>query len=118
MFAGYPNPASEQDLLCRCVQYMQDHFCQTDLNIEMVCKKMFVSRSTLQRVFSNSLGMSPQRYLMKLRVEQSLILLAAGQPTIKEVAHACGFSDEKYFSIVFKKIYGYSPSYLRNNLKV
>lgn len=118
IFVGHSNPTLEHDLFCRCVQYMKENFFQADLNIETVCEKLFVSRSTLQRIFSNHLGISPHQYLMKLRVEQSLILLAAGQPTIKEVAHACGFSDEKYFSIVFKKIYGYSPSYLRNNLKV
>ncbi len=118
MFVGHPNPDSEQDLLCRCVQYMQKHFFEADLNIETVCEKLFVSRSTLQRIFSNRLGISPHQYLMKLRVEQSLTLLASGQLTIKEVSHACGFSDEKYFSVIFKKIYGYCPSYLRNNLKM
>jgi AraC-like DNA-binding protein len=118
MFSDHPNPASEQDLFCRCVQYMQENFSSSELNIETVCEKLFVSRSTLQRIFCSRLGMSPHQYLTKLRVERSLILLASGQSTIKEVAYACGFSDEKYFSVIFKKIHGYSPSYLRNNLKM
>ena len=113
-----PEPPSERDLFGRCVQYMKEHFDEADMNIERLCKQMFVSRSTLQRMFSDRLGSSPHQYLMKLRVEHSLVLLANGQLTVKEVSHACGFLDEKYFSVAFKKMYGYSPSRLRNNLKM
>ena len=107
-----------EDLFSRCISYMKEHYTEANINIEAVCKKLFVSRSSLQRMFSERLGISPHQYLTKLRIEHSLTLLPERHLTIKEVANACGFLDEKYFSTVFKKTYGHSPSYLYDDKKM
>lgn len=104
-------PAEEHSALIRCVDYMTKHMAEPDLNVERVCRELYVSRSTLQRVFGRQFGLSPQRYLTKLRMERALELLADGSHTVRDTAMACGFSDEKYFSTVFKSTYGFSPSH-------
>ena len=118
MLINQQSPETEEELFSRCVNYMKAHFYEGNTNIEAICKRLSVSRSTLQRLFLEGLGMSPHQYLTKLRLEHALVLLATGQLTIKEVSNASGFYDEKYFSTVFKKVYGYSPSCMRNNLKM
>ena len=106
---------ADQTATNRYVQYMEEHFCEADLDIGAVCRALYVSRSTLQRAFLGRFGVTPQQYLVGLRTEYALELLAAGNMKIKEVAAACGFSDEKYFSVVFKKTYGFSPSHLTDH---
>ena len=99
----------EQRLLSRCVDFMEAHFYESELNVESICNSLYICRSTLQRAFRKQLGISPQQYLSKLRLNHALHLLGQGS-SVKEAALASGFADEKYFSRVFKRIYGFSPS--------
>ena len=99
----------DQTLLSRCIALMESHFCESELNVEQICKRAYICRSTLQRTFKRQLGVSPQQYLSKLRLNRALHLLGQGA-SVKEAAMTSGFSDEKYFSRVFKSTYGYSPS--------
>ena len=102
-----------QGMLARCVAYLEAHFHETELSVDTVCRRLYISRSTVQRLFAQACGVSPAQYLARLRIEHALRLLACSSLTVREVALACGFSDEKYFSRVFKKAYGRPPSHLR-----
>ena len=51
------------------------------------------------------------QYVSRLRMNRALELLSEREKSIREIALACGFEDEKYFSRAFKKKYGYPPSY-------
>ena len=96
-----------------CLSYMEAHFCDPNLGIGEICAVGFMSQSSLQRGFHERFGMSPKAYLSKLRLHRATELLLSGHPSVKEVAFACGFSDEKFFSRVFKEKYGFSPSQLK-----
>ncbi len=98
-----------------CLRYMEDHFCDPELEIGAVCAAGFMSRSSLRRAFCKHLGMSPKAYLCKLRMARALELLVENRMSVKEIAFACGFLDEKFFSRAFKKKYGFPPSHLRKN---
>ena len=75
-----------------------------------------MSASGLQRAFLQHFGSSPKQYVIKLRLHKALQLLVENKLSVKEVAFACGFSDEKYFSRAFKAKYGYPPSQLREHM--
>ena len=96
--------------LVNCIQYMDEHFRDPNLDIEAVCNIGFMSVSSLQRAFNKYLRVSPKQYLIRLRMNHALNLLTMNELSVKEIAFACGFTDEKYFSRAFKKKYGYSPS--------
>jgi len=113
--AGENAALADRGAVHQYVKYMEEHFFETDFDVETVCRNLYVSRSTLQRAFLNRFGTTPRKYLIGLRTDHALKLLAEGEMRIKEVAAACGFSDEKYFSVVFKKTYGFSPSHLTNH---
>jgi AraC-like DNA-binding protein len=97
----------------RCVEYINNNFTDPAFNIDNLCRNSYVCRSTVQRAFNANLGMSPSQYLTKLRVEKALKTLVSEHMPVSEVALKCGFADEKYFSRVFKKIYGFVPSEAR-----
>lgn len=101
-----------------CVRYIDKNFCDPNLNIEAVCKAAFISASSLQRGFAKAFGMSPKEYLIKLRMNRALEILTTSKRSIKEICFACGYADEKYFSRMFKKKYGYSPSQFRKHVIV
>lgn len=124
IYALFDHLISESDdgeagpALSRCVDYMNEHFSDPGLNIEALCKAVYLCRSTIQRRFRRRFGISPQQYLMKLRLEHAIALLAVEKLPVGEVSAMCGFSDEKYFSRAFKKKYGFSPSKAMKNMLV
>ena len=102
--------------VANCVRYIDAHFCDPKVDIETVCDVAFISVSSLQRAFARYFGISPKQYLIQLRMNRALELLTENELSVKEIAFACGFTDEKYFSRAFKKKYGYSPSQLKNHM--
>lgn len=108
----------EHTLFSDCVRYLDENFYDSELRIEQIYSAKFISASTLQRLFLHHLGMSPKQYLTKLRLDRALSLLTEGNASVRTIAFACGFSDEKYFSRLFRKKYGCPPSQIRSNIIV
>lgn len=111
----YSNAKNENAAVSECIQYIELHFCDPELDIKHVCDAGFVSKSNLYRFFMSRFGISPMQYVIKLRLNKALKLLMEGELSIKDIALTCGFTDDKYFSRVFKSKYGYPPSQLRKN---
>ena len=106
--------ALENVAFSACLHYIKTHFCDSALDIGRVCEAGFLSTSSLQRAFLQHFGTSPMQYVIKLRMEKALGLLAENRLSVKEIALLCGFSDEKYFSRAFRQKYGYPPTRLRD----
>jgi AraC family transcriptional regulator len=68
-----------------------------------------VSRSHFSRGFRVSFGESPHSYLLRLRIERSLVLLKDTDLSLCRVATECGFSDQAHFNRVFKRRLRGSP---------
>ena len=67
----------------------------------------------LRKLFKTETGSTPLRFLIDTRLQAAAERLdAAGEApqSISEIAHLCGFREPLYFSRVFKKVYGVSPS--------
>ena len=92
------------------IQYLEEHYADTALNVESLCEKTHISRSGIQRKFRRHFGITAKQYITKLRINKSMDLLTEGACSVKEVSVSCGFEDEKYFSRVFKKTVGCSPA--------
>ena len=61
-----------------------------------------------QHVFRREIGLSPQQYLIRQRLQHAAEMLAQGAPCT-EAAYACGFSSAAQFSTMFRRAYGLSP---------
>ncbi len=98
----------------KCLNFLDKNFCNPNLKIETLCDFGYISRSTLQRYFFKYIGISPKQYLLQLKLNKAIDLLANENSTISLIAESCGFSDEKYFSRIFKQTYGISPTDARH----
>ncbi|MDR1439275.1 MAG: helix-turn-helix domain-containing protein [Clostridiales bacterium] len=78
-----------------------------------IAQHVYVSASHLGKVFKSETGMTPNSYLNKLRIDESKRLMADGSLTLMGVAKMAGFRDQSYFTKVFRKCEGVSPSQYR-----
>lgn len=77
---------------------------------EDLAAMLATSERQLQRVFQNEFDTSPKVFVITVKLELASQMLADGNKNVSEVAYALGFSDPSYFSKVFRKYYGLSPS--------
>lgn len=92
------------------VDYMNDNFRDPNLTIPFLAKKSFISEVYFRKLFREQYGVSPQKYLIQLRIRCAADLISSGYYSLKEVAVLSGYRDYKYFSVEFKRLMGISPS--------
>ncbi len=81
------------------------------VSIDDIAGSAGISASTCLRLFSDVLGATPVRYLIRHRLEKAAEeLKRMDGRTISEIAYSCGFSDASYFNRCFRKAYGMTPS--------
>ena len=97
-------------LLARAMQYIGENFTRPDLSIDQAARYVGVCPVYLRRIFQQELQLSPKQYLTRLRLQYAASLLDSGYYAVAEVAKRAGFTDEKYFSTVFRRSMGCSPS--------
>jgi len=79
-------------------------------SVPEMAKGAHMSETAFRKRFKKEVGCSPLDYITRRRVQEAKALMARGEQTITEIAHALGFSSSQYFATVFKRITGVSPS--------
>ena len=94
----------------KAIEYIQKNF-RNKISLGDVAKYCSVSSEHLCRTFKKQTGVGFNEYLCLLRLSEADSLLI-NQPgvSIADIAFQCGFNDSNYFSNVYKKIYGITPS--------
>ena len=92
------------------VEYIHRRFTDPALTVAEAARASYMSEVYLRRLFKEVHGTSPQRYITALRLRRAVALLTSGGHTLKEVAYLSGYTDYKYFTTVFKREVGLSPS--------
>ncbi|MGU8576766.1 AraC family transcriptional regulator [Clostridium perfringens] len=85
------------------------------ITVQEIADYVNLSRSYLYKMFIKNLGISPQRYLINLRMYKATLLLKGTKLPIGEVANSVGYSDSLLFSKTFSKHFSMSPLNYRNN---
>jgi len=85
----------------------------TNLQVHDIAQRLGISRSYLATLFVRYTGRSIKEYITDYRLEKSMLLLKDAACTIKMAAAAVGFDDPLYFSRLFTKKKGFSPSAYR-----
>ncbi len=94
------------------IQYIMQHF-QQDFTIEFLASQVYLSTNYLSSRFKAETGKTINQYITNLRIEQAKNLLKGTSKTVAEIAAAVGYSDEKYFSRLFAKTTGVTPTQFR-----
>ena len=80
------------------------------LSVSSLASYIGVSDTYFRRLFESEMGERPLDFINKVRISYAIEHLESGFYTIETIAEMCGFSDSKYFSTVFKRYQGMSPS--------
>ena len=99
-----------KSFVARAIEYVKEHYADTDLGIETICGYLNVSAAYFSTVFKKETGKTFINYLTDYRMEAAVELLLMKNEKTYVIAESVGYSDPNYFSYVFKKQYGMSPS--------
>lgn len=112
LFGAESLPPQTSSLIKRAIAYMHQNYTR-HLKRWEIAEAIGASESYLSRLFKQELGLSPWDYLNRFRVYQAKELFRRTQGSVKSIAGQVGFKDPKYFSRVFSKLTGLSPSEFR-----
>lgn len=106
-------PTEEKNHLVELAkEYVEEHYYE-NLMLADVAQKVGISAGYLSTLFQKQLSKGFVDYLNEVRIEHACTYLQQNYFKTYEIAYKVGFKDEKYFSKVFKKIKGQSPSEYR-----
>ena len=88
---------------------IQENFRQ-ELSVEELAESIDMSVSYFRRLFHEAYGCSPMQYIINLRIENARDLLLSGEVNVTEAARLSGFEDIYYFSTLFKRKTGSTPT--------
>lgn len=92
------------------IMYIRSNFSDKDLTIKKIAEHMYISHTYLCMLFKKSTGKTLNEYITEVRIERAKEILQDSRKKLYEVAEETGFSDPNYFSTIFKKVMGYTPS--------
>ena len=106
----------EDERFCRKLErIVTNRMRNPNLNIDIIAAQFGIGRTNFYRKVREVMGMSPNDYLRKCRMERAAELLRSTEAPVSEVCAQVGMPDAQYFSRVFKTFYGTSPSIYREN---
>lgn len=88
-------------------------FYQKKLTVKLLCETFGCSRTTLMNSFKDKYGITLGEYITQYRLQKAEDMLLESKKSIKSIAVENGFSDQNYFSKVFIKKYGLTPTKFR-----
>jgi two-component system response regulator YesN len=97
------------------IQYLKEHF-KEDLNIKDISARLRISDSYLSRLFKLETGHTFVEYLTNYRISKAIELLKDKTIKVYEVSGMVGYADSRYFSMLFHKYVGLTPSEFRDGL--
>jgi len=98
----------------KAISFIQSNY-QDSITVEDIAASAGLSRSHMYRLFMEHADMGPNEYLAKYRISIASALLRSNRYKVNEISDMCGFSDQLYFSRVFKKLKGIPPGKYSKN---
>jgi len=87
------------------------------LPLEDICRELEISSSHVGMLFKAAFGISPVRFRTRLRMQKARELLVSSKLNVGQVASSVGYTDPLYFSRVFRREFGITPSSLVHGFK-
>lgn len=107
----------ESDIRMRQIlHYIMNHLHE-DLVLSDLASEMYVSASTLSRIFRKKTGVYFADYVMRLRIRNAVSLMRSSDQNLTQIAMNCGFSSSAVFNRSFKKVTGMGPSEYRKKYR-
>jgi len=104
-------------VLKKADRYIQANF-NRKLSLREIAAASGLSAPYFSTIFKEEMGENLSSYLNRLRVEKSCSLLIDTHQSLNEIAYACGFKDQSWFSKIFRNYIGMNPAKYRQNKKI
>lgn len=109
-YQNYVNAGSQRlsPAIHAAIVYINENYYQK-IFLNDIAKAVFMNHTYLSQQFKKEVGLSIPKYLEQVRINKALLLIRSSDCSISEVAERVGFSNQNYFSKVFKSVTGSSP---------
>lgn len=101
-----------RELMSAAITYVNEHYSE-DLRLETVCRTFSISKSYFCQLFKRFTGKTYSDYLIDYRVHKAAELLLESDMSVTDIGSTVGFNDSAYFSRIFKRQTGVTPSHYK-----
>jgi len=108
----------DKDFIQKVTNFISENVLKKNLTTQDLYEEFHMSQPTMYRKLQAIVGMSPHELIQKVKIQVACSLLLEKNLNISEISFDLGFNDPKYFSSLFKKLIGITPSeYIQQNNK-
>ncbi|MBB02090.1 MAG: XylR family transcriptional regulator [Planctomyces sp.] len=100
--------------IAQAVRFIRENAFE-GINVSDVLHEVALSRRVLEHRFQKILGRSPHQEIVRVKMARIKCLLVETDLTLSDIAHRCGFQNEEYLSVSFKKEVGIPPGRYRRD---
>lgn len=98
--------------IIRTIEYIKNSFCDS-INIMTLIKNTGLSKAYFNKCFKEYTSFTPSALILSLRMDKAKTLLCITNSPISEISSLCGYTDSVYFTCLFKKMTGVTPTQYR-----
>ena len=103
----------EDELLKKALGFVEQNMDNSEYGVEDFVSDMALGRTVLYQKINAITGLSIKEFILDIRIKRAARLLAESDKTISEISYMTGFVNPKYFSTIFRKHFGQTPSEYR-----
>lgn len=111
----HPSMSKYQSVIAQALTFIKQNYTNPDISLNMVAEEVSLSPAHFSTIFSQSLGKTFIDYLTDQRIQHAKKILSETNHRLSEIALEIGYNDPNYFSFLFKKKQGVSPTEYRQN---
>lgn len=100
----------EEKFVEKLLNIMEKHHANPDFDVETLGREIGMSRTNLYRKLKAIINQHPTEFIQTFRLKKAIMLLKCHSGNISDVAYSLGFNSLTYFTRIFKKHYGVTPS--------
>ena len=98
-------------------EYIRQHYAESNLSVEKLCAYLHLSSTYFSTLFKRETGTSFTAYVTTVRMEAAAEAIRGTEEKTYLIAQRCGYEDPNYFSYVFKRHFGVTPTKYRSEGK-
>jgi YesN/AraC family two-component response regulator len=94
------------------INYINTHYGEK-MTLDFLANRFFIDKYYLCRIFKKISGMTVVEYMNYKRLIEAKKLIETSEHSISAISNLVGFQNQNHFNLLFKRLYGYTPSQIR-----
>ncbi len=114
---GLVNSSKDKEFMDKLTQIIESQLVNPELDVEFLCNEIYMSKTKLYQKIKSITGQSIAEFVRTFRLKKAIQIMTHEDVLLTEVTYRVGFADASYFSRVFKKEYGKTPTQFLQDIK-